>query len=412
MDTLIINFQNTIWPHISPFLIAVWPFVLFILPIFLAILVWKMRVYYMRRMFLKKQKYVLLEIKLPKEILKSPAAMELFLYALHQTGGEASPYHTAWLGKSRAFFSLEIASIDGGVHFYIYTRTGLKNYVEAALYAQYPNVEIYPADDYAQKVFFNRSEHSMFGTEFKLTKDDAYPIKTYIDYGMDRDPKEEFKIDPITPLIEFMGSLGQGEQLWVQIVVRSYKRAKKDADDPWVKGADKIVNEILSRDPKTKTTIRKTEAGFALMPDLTKTERDVIEAIQRSLSKAAFEVGIRAFYIAKKDKFNGLNISGLLGIMKQYSSQTLNGFKITNCTSFDDYPWQDFMDYRTNKSKRELLHAYKLRSFFMPPYVRTPLILNTEELATIWHLPVQVASTPTFTRINSRKAEAPNNLPV
>ena len=32
--------------------------------------------------------------------------------------------------------------------------------------------------------------------------------------------KERYKVDPITPTIEFMGSLTEGQQMWVQIWVR------------------------------------------------------------------------------------------------------------------------------------------------------------------------------------------------
>ena len=43
---------------------------------------------------------------------------------------------------------------------------------------------------------------------------------------------------------------------------------------------------------------------------------------------------------------------------------------------------------------------------------RTPLVLNSEELATIYHFPGQVAETPTFKRIESKRAEPPQNLPT
>ena len=50
---------------------------------------------------------------------------------------------------------------------------------------------------------------NLWGCEFKLLKPDAYPIKTYIDFGLDKDPKEEFKVDPISPVIELFGSIGE-----------------------------------------------------------------------------------------------------------------------------------------------------------------------------------------------------------
>jgi hypothetical protein len=49
---------------------------------------------------------------------------------------------------------------------------------------------------------------------------------------------------------------------------------------------------------------------------------------------------------------------------------------------------------------------------FGHPNAEEVFVLNTEELATLYHLPGLVASVPTLPRIDSRKAVAPVNLPV
>ena len=407
MDFLLLKFQTELFPQSVNFFTLTWPFFLLILPIILTIVVWQMRVYYVRRVFDKKIKYVLLEIKVPREVTKSPAAMELFLLALYQTSGESNAYHTNWLGKARAQSSLEIVSIEGQIHFYVRVRDGLRNQIEAAMYAQYPEVEIYPSDDYTKNVYFDKSDYAFLGTEFVLAKDSAYPIKTYVDYGMDKNPDEEFKIDPLSPLIEFFGHIGNGEQLWLQYVIRAYK---PKPTDPWGDNAKKIVNETLNRDPKTKQLI-KPEGTFPMF-QISEVERDILTVIQRAQNKLAFEIGIRAFYLAKKDKFNGINISGILGVFKQFNANNFNGFKPKNVTTFDDWPWQDYKETRTKWAKRSMLHAYKLRCFFNPPYTRPFSIMNSEALATIFHIPSSVVSTPTFERITSKKSEPPANLPI
>ena len=45
-----------------------------------------------------------------------------------------------------------------------------------------------------------------------------------MDFGLDDDPKEEFKVDPISPVIELFGSLKKGEQMWIQIVITPSKK--------------------------------------------------------------------------------------------------------------------------------------------------------------------------------------------
>jgi len=87
--------------------------------------------------------------------------------------------------------------------------------IESSIYAQYPEVEIYETEDYVHDVPMNAgqpdSDWDLWGATLELTKADPYPIKTYIDYGLDKDPKEEFKNDPLATLIELLGSLKQGE---------------------------------------------------------------------------------------------------------------------------------------------------------------------------------------------------------
>lgn len=179
-------------------------------PLFLIFFSWNLWVRYIRANFINEKETVLLEIKLPRDLQKSPKAMELFLNNLHQTAGEGNPWDKYWKGGVRAWFSLEFVSIEGQVKFFIWTREEIKEMVETQIYAQYPNVEVSEAPDYSLNIHYDSEKIKLWGTEFKLTKEDPYPIKTYVDYGLDKDPKEEFKIDPISNVLEYLGSLGQG----------------------------------------------------------------------------------------------------------------------------------------------------------------------------------------------------------
>src|SRR3989344_818421 len=221
------------------------------LPILLIIIAWKLWVRYIRALFWSKQKRILLEIKLPKEITKSPLAMETFLVGLHQTGREGTWYDKFWQGKTRPWFSLEMVSIEGVVRFFIWTEEAFKNIIESQLYAQYPTVEIYEAPDYTEGIFFDKYKMGLMGTNFKFEKSDAYPIKTYVDYGLDKaDTKEEYKTDPITPIIEFLGSMGKGEQAWIQILIRAHKKEQKkkgtwfEKTDSWQDEAKEEIEKI------------------------------------------------------------------------------------------------------------------------------------------------------------------------
>jgi hypothetical protein len=385
------------------------------LPILLAYIFMELWISYVRSKFIEKQGSVLLEIKLPAEITRSPAAMEIFFMLLYQKGSPKNLMETYIDGKVRPWFSLELVSTEGQVHFYIWTWPKYKDMIMAQLYAQFPTISVEEAEDYTSWVYHDPENLPMWATYYKLTKEDVIPIKTYIDYGLDRDPKEEFKIDPMTSVLEFLGSMRKGEHIWIQIMIQAHRKVDlKDAHlvkkADWTKAGRAKIKEIVDN-----ATIKPADQKQGSFLNVSKAEGDLIAAIERSLSKYPFEVGIRGFYIAEKQSFDPNRFAGLIGAFQQYSfNDFFNGFKLGKFTDFD-WPWYDFQRIRRNKLERSYLDAYKRRSFFHPPYKfyrQNPIILTTEELATIYHLPGQVATTPTMQRITSKRGEPPANLPI
>ena len=411
--------NSDFWERLSAIFSALWSFWAVWLPLLLGIVFYEIWMRYSRILYVSKLDPILIEIKIPKEILKSPAAMEVFFTALYQpfSGTYTSVF---FKGATRVWFSFEIVSVGGDVKFYIWLPRGWKNYVESQLYSQYPNVELYEREDYTMNFHFDPEANDINGGQLTLTKPDPYPIKTYIDYGLDKDPKEEFKIDPMTPLIEYLGSLKPEEQAWIQIMIQAHKEEKAlegrifKKKEMWKKEAQgeikKIIRESIFTPDKNPVTGEKPMSFMGISP----AEKDVIQAIERSISKRAFDTMIRVIYAAPKGIFFVGGAPSLISTFGHFGSQTLNGFKKSWGPTYD-YSWQDFKKRRSTMHKKQLLSAYKQRYFFNAPFKNfhgKPFILTTEELATIFHFPGEVSKTPTFERILSKKSEAPANLPI
>lgn len=396
------------------------------LPFLLAVIAWKSWLSYIHKAHIAGLKWVLLQIKVPQDIFKSPAAMEIFLAnALFQSGGMNTWEKKYWRGNLPAWFSLEIVSIEGRVYFFIWTQEKFRPIIEAQLYAQFPQVEVSLSDDYTDMIppYNKDADWNMYGADFVLTKDDPYPIKTYVDFGLDKATgslEEEEKIDPIAPIVEYLGTLGKGEQMWIQIIIQAANWGRYPDPEHWYKkikwqDAGKAIIKKLKADQQKPLS----DGGAPTRP--TRGEGDLISALERSITKYGFDVGMRGIYLAHKDSFNSINITGLLGLWKHFNSGNMNAFKSANTTDYD-YPWQDFSGARTVKRKAEMLEAYRHRGYFHAPWkykhvahtkiVRKPFVLNTEELATIFHFPGRVLETPTFKRIDSKKTEPPANLPI
>lgn len=390
------------------------------LPIALARWAWSLWIEFVRAEFFAKQKYVVLECHLPKGVVKPPLAMEIVITSMFQTGGEGNWLQKYWQGSTRPWFSLEMASIDGHIHFYIWTREKFKEMIETQLYSQFPDIEIdeVTKKDYASQINFDPDHYQYWGCEFVKTGPSHLPIKTYVMYqGMSSSSeKEEGKIDPITPVIEYLGSLRKGEQVWIQICIRAHTKSILKPGT-WFEKVDwkHAAQADLLKRTKRDIKLDKDNPNQSIVT-LTKGEKDAVDAIENSLGKLPFECGIRAIYVAEKDSYRGTTQAGLAGIFRHYGTPNLNSFKPSGAPGFD-YPWQDLSGKKTLKQKKKMFELYQYRSFFVPEYIpkgysKDPYIMTTEEIATIYHYPGQVARTPTLHRVSAKKVEPPTNLPI
>lgn len=478
---------------------------------------------------------IMLEIKLPREIDKSPLAMEIVLANLTQSGGVSSWEARGIKGALPATFSLEIASLEGVVHFYIRTHKKFKELLSSSFYAHYPGVEVIETVDYT--TFLPRYEHhkktaAVWANGYKLgetfiankgtekpeklgffakwlfldTPDpekavkegevklpgDSVPIRTYIDLGLDKQ-KEEMKVDPLISILEFFGSLGKGEFAALQFIIqdesvhdkKSYKiyHSKETHKEYTLRSLAKEHKENL----RGKVTIKKgtpviDEYGYKIpmkteegkeqeykkyQEDVTKMSKEIeltfetknkLELIERKISKPLLACVCRCMYVVKPDaKFNPNYIQNVISLFKPFLAPGFNNLAPTAFSDGYDFDWLNPNKVRSNWRAEEMFDAFVEREGFHPhtgllesfssnakgatwdsrfnrfpgyirrtvtmvleatvfpfghPHADEVFVLNTEELATLFHFPGLVASVPTLPRIDSRKAVAPVNLPV
>ncbi len=363
------------------------------LPVVLFLICREIWILYVQSYFVANISWILLEVKVPHNVFKSPQAMELIFNAFHNSS-EGSRLEKYWKGFVKGWFSFEIASLGGKIKFFVRAPKAMKNLVEAQIYAQYPEVEITEVDDYSRALPENipNEDWKLWGVEFGLTKEDAYPIRTYMDFNLENVKEEMEKIDPMSSLLEFMSSIKEGENVWFQILIRA-------SDNQWLEEGEKLKENI------SKKTKGKEEApSRPLLPG----ETDLIKALDRNMAKLGFDAGIRVIYAARRDIFNPINIASIIGVMKQYNSQNLNGFKSQRSTSGGFW----FKKKREYRNQRLMIKAFRRRGYFYHPFQRKSFILSSEELATIYHYPGRVVSAPTFERGERKKGTPPANLPI
>ncbi len=358
-----------------------------------------------------------LEIQFPQEVMKSPLAMELVLTQLYQTASPDNLVQTYWDGKKPPVFGLEIVSDGGRIHFYVSTpQKKFKNMWESQLYAQYPGIIIKELPvDYTAAMPWKPETYGYFSLHFRLRKPDPYPIKTYIDFGLDKDPKEEFKIDPITPMLEFLGSIGPKEKIWVQILISAHREENfevgalhKHAD--WQHEIEEEIEKILK---KRKPKEDEEEGGKISVGQITPSERETVAALERSMSKYAFNTKIRCTYLGDLDGgfIPGERIGPIISMWRSFDDKNRNSIGMAWRTDFNWNWWQDPTGKRRLAHKKRELMQHRLRAWEPQTPKDGGFILTTEELATLFHPVGQVALTPTIERVASARSEAPPNLP-
>ena len=385
------------------------------------------------------EKAILLAIDLPRGNAQTPMAVENIFAYLAGAHSTKDLFEKWWLGEWQLYFSFEIVSINGYIQFLIWTPEKYRNLVEAAIYSQYPDAEIIEVNDYTQGLptRFPDEEYDIFGSEYILVKNSVYPIKTYKDFEHQMgEPETQYK-DPMAALMDLMGSMKKGEQLWYQILIIPVGHEWADKADDEIKKiigekvksndlVDKLIEGLLGimesfseaiyklwGDIETEKKDEKDDTKFRMM-SLKPKQKKQVEEIQEKVGKIGFGVKIRYLYIAKKEMMNKNKVAyGFTGYMKQFNFNDLNSYKpdtgdggTMTKVQYD----RIFGKYRTNLRKNKLMTAYRLRS---DARGRLPGILNTEELASIWHFPIEASvKAPLVQKAPGRKAEPPAGLPV
>lgn len=399
---------------------------------------WKIWLKEIRGGYLGAIDYVFLAINVPKQHEQPPKAMENFF--LHMTGlfsGAGTLVDKYWKGKLQDRFSCELISRGGFVQFYVRIATKYRPLLEASIFAQYPDAEITETTDYVLDVpqRWPDDNYDMWGSELVLTKPFVYPIKTYISF---EDKLSGTFKDPLATLFEYLSTLRQGEQAWIQIALVATDNAwhKKGLDEVKKLMGQKVAAHPSPLDSLTKGLLgwvvnvahefTKELFGFAgsasegggakpagqsypsLMQFLSPGEKNVIEQVQMKLSKPGFFVKIRLMYFAPRQIFMKQRaMAGLLGAFKQFSVLDLNTFTMDDHSKVSANYF--FIPQRIARRQNKIIRAYRNRSAVGGS---APYILNAEELATLWHFPMLDIAAPLLSKTQSRRGEPPKTLPL
>lgn len=390
-----------------------------------------------QRNYLAKIKYVVLALDIPRLNEQTPKAVEAIFAHLHGVQRSGNLKEKFLQGYIQPQFSFEIIGIEGQTQFIIRTPVDYRDLVEATVFAQYPDAEITEVEDYTEFVpdDFVSAGYEIWGADIVPTNNEVFPIRTYpfFEHSL-----SQSLLDPMASLLELMGRLGPTEQIWLQMVMTPC--------DNWLDQAKSAVKKVMgvkelkSVNPFAEIGTQVTKglfesATYYLLPQsgepakpekpekpsfmaLSTGDKAMIEGIQMKASKIGWKVRFRFLYLGKKPYFSkSRGVTGVMGALKQFSVQDMNGFKpdSTTKTAVDYF----FIKSRLLAKQQRILWNYKHRilekKFMKKNFGRQasqPFIMNVEELASIYHFPVETVKAPMVARTEAKRGEPPIALPI
>lgn len=418
---------NIIWEATKNWWWVILPFVLW-RPFLFLWLWWR------REIWSSKQKAMMLEVKIPRDVLKPIKAMEQVMASIWGAVFDPPDWWEKWIeGKMQISISFDIVSLGGETHLYLRILDVLRNTIESCIYAEYPDAEISVVDDYTKNVprDIPNNDWDMWGANIKLLRDDVFPIRTYASFFEERtEAKEEKRIDPLATLFEGLGRLVPGEQMWIQIIASPVTNVENNYVDRGKEKVGKMLSRKKAEKPKSivheategllfgPQEKKKEEPAFLAELQLSPGEREIVSSMEKKIGSYVFETVMRFIYLGKKDVFFKPQIKSAFAFFAQFDTANLNGFKpwpetITKIKKKWFLPLNLFIARRLYLRKRHLFRNYIKRFPPFWPKSDGPFILSIEEMATIFHFPGQMsAPAPSVQRVEAKKGEAPASLPV
>ncbi len=298
---------------------------------------------------------------------------------------EKSEFKKFIYGDPYVVFEMVLENIGEEIKFYMAIPRGLETLIEKQINAYYPDASIELIEDY--NIFTPLGYH--IGSSLRLNSHYLLPIKTY----------KNLEYDPLENISNSLSKLEkEGEGAAIQIIIKraSSEWAAKGQKVMQLMSEGKSFNEALKGknilEDFFKTFEDKKEHELKNKKPLTPVDEAKIKAIGEKISKNGFWANIRLIASAKDEMRAKKILEHLENAFQQFASPQLNFFK--------------FNRYKGRKLKK-LLFNYSFRIFDN----KEQLLLNTEEIASIFHFPSVEVAAPKIKWLKARTSPPPPNLP-
>jgi len=326
--------------------------------------------------------------KSQQQIQEKIAVMETIFGTLGALKGERGIIQ--WLLGRSDHFSFEIVSHHDRISFYVATPTSYRNFIEEQVHAQYSDAEIEEVPDY--NIFMPTG--IVMGSYLKLRRESAFPIKTY----------RKLESDPLNSLTNALSKVTGEDGAAIQFVIRSARpqwrrdglriaqamQQGKKLKDVQGGGIAKAVGKELKGFASTAkpTGEKKLDEPYRLTP----IEEEMVKGLEEKASKSGLDVNVRIIVSSANATKAQQTMNDILGAYGQHNVYEFGNSFVKSTPTFQ---------------------AVIIRHFIFRHFdTRYGIVLNSEELASLYHMPLASTETPKIDWLLSRRALPPSNLPT
>ena len=293
---------------------------------------------------------------------------EVISQAQSMYGILASTFEQDWKQNlvGQEHLSFELVAADGLIYYYAVVPIHLIDTVRQAVTTAYPAARL---ERVTQNNIFNKSSglQGVAGGELTLKDDYTLPIATY----------KDTKQDASRAILNALAAVKKEDGASIQILFRpanpkwtssSKTRIKNIREHKTTKSGGDSLGQFFSDLSRALWTPPEVHEGKETTT-VTETETAEIEGIDQKSKYAGFEVLIRVIASTESAERSKILVGNVVSAFALFDSPQANGFK-----------------YDMHKDIDELATDYLLRTF---PVSQSSNILNSVELASVFHLPSQ-----------------------
>ncbi|MCP4523035.1 MAG: hypothetical protein GY828_02340, partial [Candidatus Gracilibacteria bacterium] len=285
--------------------------------------------------------------------------------------------------------SFEYVAHEGEINFFIVIPKNYKHLVEKQINGFYQDAIIEETTEI--NIFKNRKYN--LGTYLNTNKLFYFPIKTYT----------KLESDPINNITNAFSKLEEDESAAIQILL-------KPIDDNWQAECATTSSSIM-KGKKAGFTLNPFKLLFRMLSAIiSSTDEDTGGANNENETSALTQE--RAKTVDEKGDKTGFE--AVIRIITTGNNKNMVETELTNIiSSFSQFSYPDFNNFGSTlrHNSKKIIQNYIYRYFKKPWYLKK-MILNTEELSSIFHFPhIKYNKTPEIKWQNFKRVKAPSTIP-